>query len=95
MAITKDDVRHVAGLARLTPTDSELTLYAEQLTKVLAHAEELSTLDTEGVEPTTHAVRIKGPLREDKTLASLTQEEALRNGPATENGCFKVPQIIE
>lgn len=95
MAITKEDVKHVAGLARLDPTEADLEVYTEQLQKVLTHVEQISKLDTTGVEPTTHAVTIKGPMREDVVGGSLTQEEALANAPASDEGCFKVPKVIE
>ena len=95
MAITKEDVRKVAGLARLDPTDIDIELYTEQLSKILSHVEEISKLDTKGVEPTRHAVPIKGPMREDVATGSLPQVDALLNAPSSENGCFKVPKIIE
>ncbi|MEE8575033.1 MAG: Asp-tRNA(Asn)/Glu-tRNA(Gln) amidotransferase subunit GatC [Thermodesulfobacteriota bacterium] len=95
MAITKDDVRHVAGLARLAPTEEEITLYTEQLTRIIAHIENISKLDTEGVEPTSYTVPLREVVREDVIIESLSNEAALANAPVSERGCFKVPKIIE
>jgi len=95
MSITKEDVRHVAELARLAPTDEETELYTGQLKRILAHVEKLSELDTEGVEPTSYTVPFRRVFRDDEVRRSLTQDEALANAPASEKGCFKVPKIIE
>ncbi|WKZ33640.1 MAG: Asp-tRNA(Asn)/Glu-tRNA(Gln) amidotransferase subunit GatC [Thermodesulfobacteriota bacterium] len=95
MSITEKDVLHVAELARLALTDKEKELYTVQLKRILGYVVKLSELDTKGVEPTTHTVPPRTAFREDRVLQSLTSEEALRNAPSSERGCFKVPQIIE
>lgn len=95
MPISKKEVRHVAGLARLAPSSEDIDLYTSQLQRILAHVDKISELDTEGVEPTTSTTPVNGPMREDTVLKSLTQEEALLNSPQSERGCFKVPKIIE
>jgi aspartyl-tRNA(Asn)/glutamyl-tRNA(Gln) amidotransferase subunit C len=95
MSISKDKVRHVAGLARLKPTEDDLELYTTQIQRILAHVEKISELDTEGVEPTTSTTPVTGPMREDEIKTSLTQDEALLNAPVSARGCFKVPKIIE
>ncbi|OGP21846.1 MAG: asparaginyl/glutamyl-tRNA amidotransferase subunit C [Deltaproteobacteria bacterium GWA2_55_10] len=95
MSITKKDVIKVADLARLALTENETEIYTTQLTRILGYVEKLSELDTTGVEPTTYTVPLKTALREDRVRESLPREEALKNAPEAERGCFKVPQIIE
>ena len=93
--ITRDDVLKAAELARLALTDEETELYTGQMQRILGYVEKLSELDTTGVEPTVYTADVNGAMREDKVAPSLPREEALANGPVTERGCFKVPQIIE
>lgn len=95
MSITKKDVLHVADLARLALTEKEIDLYTGQLQRILHYVEKLSELDTIGVAPTTTTVPPETAFREDLVTASLEHAEALRNAPAAEKGCFKVPKIIE
>lgn len=92
--ITKEDVRHVAQLARLDVTEEEVDLYTGQLEAILEHAASISAIDTEGIEPTSHPLKMSNVLREDVVGTSLTQEQALLNAPAVEQGRFKVPQIL-
>lgn len=95
MAITKKDVEHVATLARLALSEDETKLYTEQMGKILAYVEKLSSLDIKDAEPTTCAVSPTGTLRTDAIKPSLSQGDILRNAPEKEKGCFKVPRIIE
>jgi aspartyl-tRNA(Asn)/glutamyl-tRNA(Gln) amidotransferase subunit C len=95
MSITRDDVAKVAALARLELTGEEEALYTEQLGKILAYVEQLSEVDTEGVEPTTYTVPLRSVFREDEVKPSLPHEDALRNAPDKGRGAFKVPNIIE
>jgi len=95
MPLSKDEVRHVAMLARigLEPGDEEF--YAGQLSGILEHIDRLQQLDTEDIPPTAQVVEIASRLREDESRPSLTQEEALANAPAAVNGSFRVPSIQE
>jgi len=95
MPVTKKDVEHVAGLARLALTEEEKELYTSQLSRILAYVEKLKELDTTGVEPTTHAIPVTRALREDSVMPSIPREDAIQNAPEREKGCFKVPRIIE
>ena len=95
MAITKKDVQHVARLARLALDDEEVALFEEQLSKILDHAARVTSLDTENVPPTHHAIPLSNVTRPDIIEASLTQEEALGNAPEEEMNHFKVPRILE
>jgi len=95
MKITRHDVEHVAVLARLKFTEDELTLFTDQMNSILSYFDTLQKLDTTGVEPSTHAVNLSNAFREDRVGQSLAGEEALKNSPAHERSCFKVPKIIE
>jgi aspartyl-tRNA(Asn)/glutamyl-tRNA(Gln) amidotransferase subunit C len=95
MPLSRDEVRHVAMLARigLEPGDEEF--YAEQLSGILAHIDRLKELDTEAIPPTAQVVEVANTLREDVPRPGLSQEEALANAPAAVDGFFRVPAIQE
>jgi aspartyl-tRNA(Asn)/glutamyl-tRNA(Gln) amidotransferase subunit C len=93
MPLSKDEVRHVAMLARIGLEPGEEDFYAEQLSGILGHIDRLQQLDTEDIPPTAQVVEIASRLREDEPRPSLTQEEALANAPAAVNGFFRVPSI--
>lgn len=92
--ITKQDARYVANLARLDIDEDEVDLYTNQLEAILEHAASIAAIDTEGIEPTSHPLAMTNVLRSDEVASSLTQEQALSNAPAVEQGRFKVPQIL-
>jgi aspartyl-tRNA(Asn)/glutamyl-tRNA(Gln) amidotransferase subunit C len=89
------DVDHVAKLARLALTDEERERYRQQLGLILEHAERVSEVAADDVEPTAHPVPQKNVFRDDEPKDCLTPEEALANAPEAEDGRFKVPRIIE
>jgi aspartyl-tRNA(Asn)/glutamyl-tRNA(Gln) amidotransferase subunit C len=93
--IERKDVEHVARLARLALTDDELERMREQLNGILAYIETLNELDTEGVEPTSHAVPMLNVMREDEPGPCLPHDEALANAPDRSGEFFRVPRIIE
>lgn len=95
MSITVKDVEHVAALARLSLSEEEKNTYTEQLNAILKYAEQLNGLDTEGVEPTSHAVPLFNVLREDTPKPSLSIEKVMLNAPDEEDGQFKVPAVLE
>ncbi|HEV2414273.1 MAG TPA: Asp-tRNA(Asn)/Glu-tRNA(Gln) amidotransferase subunit GatC [Candidatus Dormibacteraeota bacterium] len=95
MTLSKDEVRHVAMLARLGLEPGDEEYYAEQLSGILGHIARLQQLDTENIPPTAQVVEIPARLREDDPPPCLTQEEALANAPAAVNGYFRVPSIQE
>jgi len=94
MAITRKEVEHVAGLAKLNLSEEELARMTDQLDTILSYVAKLDELDTEGVAPTTHAFSIHNAFREDKVQESLPREEALANGPKENGEAFVVPRII-
>ena len=94
MKITKEEVEHVAHLARLNLSEEELQKMTGQLDKILSYVAKLDELDTTGVEPTTHAFSITNAFREDTPHTSLDQEESLRNCAVKNKEAFIVPRVI-
>jgi aspartyl-tRNA(Asn)/glutamyl-tRNA(Gln) amidotransferase subunit C len=95
MPLSKDEVRHVAMLARLGLEPGDEEFYADQLSGILAHIDRLQQLDTKAIPPTAQVVEVASRLREDEPRPCLTQEEALANAPAAVDGFFRVPSIQE
>lgn len=95
MAMTRDDVRHIALLARLPLADEEEIAFAEQLDHILAHFQRLDNLDTDAVDPTAHVTPMATPFREDAAVNQPNADAWLANSPARDGRFFKVPKIIE
>jgi aspartyl-tRNA(Asn)/glutamyl-tRNA(Gln) amidotransferase subunit C len=95
MKITKQEVEHVAKLARLDLSEKEKEKLTDQLSNILTYVEKLNEIDTRGVEPTSHVLDISNIMRDDVAGESLTQEKALANAPEKSAGHYKVPKIIE
>ena len=95
MAAPEIDIKYVAHLARLSLTPEEEQKIGAQLSHVLGYIEKLKEVDVSGVDPTAHAFPMVNVTRPDEVRPSLTNEEALRNAPATANGLFIVPKIVE
>jgi aspartyl-tRNA(Asn)/glutamyl-tRNA(Gln) amidotransferase subunit C len=95
MTLDRDQVAHVARLARLSFTDEELDKFAHQLSDILAYADQVAALATDDVPPTSHALPLKNVFRPDEIVPSLPQEKALSTAPEVEQGRFKVPRIME
>jgi aspartyl-tRNA(Asn)/glutamyl-tRNA(Gln) amidotransferase subunit C len=89
------DVKYVAHLARLSLTPEEEQRIGAQLGQVLDYIEKLKEVDVSGVEPTAHAFPLINVTRPDEVRPSISNEDALRNAPATANGLFMVPKIVE
>ena len=94
MKITIDEVKYVAGLARLELKPDEAEAMAGQLDKILSYVDKLNEIDTSKTEPTTHAISITNAFREDELRDSLGQEKALANGPRQNGESFVVPKVI-
>ncbi|HEX21307.1 MAG TPA: Asp-tRNA(Asn)/Glu-tRNA(Gln) amidotransferase subunit GatC [Actinobacteria bacterium] len=92
--ITKEEVEHIALLARLHLSETEKETFAAQLGQIIEHAGKVAKIDTSKVEPTSHAVEQRNVFREDEVKTGLTKEQALANAPEKESGAFKVPKII-
>ena len=93
--LEREEVQHVARLARLHLSDEELERMREQLDAILAYIDKLRELDVEGVEPTSHAVPLVDVMRDDALAPCLPQEAALANAPDRDGEFFRVPRIIE
>jgi len=91
VAITREQVEHVAKLARLALTDDERDRMVEQLGAILEAVSKVSELDLDDVPPTSHPLDLVNVLGEDEPRSCLSQEDALRNAPAAEDGAFRVP----
>jgi aspartyl-tRNA(Asn)/glutamyl-tRNA(Gln) amidotransferase subunit C len=89
--IDRDQVLHVARLARLELGEEELERMAGELSGILEHVERIAKLDLEGVEPTTHVVALENVLRADEPEPSLPRERALEPAPDPDEGAFRVP----
>ncbi|THB76628.1 MAG: Asp-tRNA(Asn)/Glu-tRNA(Gln) amidotransferase subunit GatC [Desulfobulbaceae bacterium] len=94
MKITKQEVEHVAHLARLSLSADELEMMTGQLDIILSYVEKLEALDTSGIEPTTHAFSVSNAFRDDHVQKSLDRDEALKMGPKTNDESFIVPRVI-
>ena len=92
--ISREDVVHVARLARLDVTEDEVDRFTEQLGAVLEHAADVAALDTTGVPPTAHPLPLSNVLRDDVPVPGLDRDEVLAMAPAAEDGRFRVPRIL-
>ena len=93
-SITRDDVAHVAHLARLNLSDAELELFTSQLDAVLEHAQDVEALDVGDVPPMSHPFPLVNVLRPDVTAPCVDRDEVLAVAPAVEDGRFRVPPIL-
>jgi aspartyl-tRNA(Asn)/glutamyl-tRNA(Gln) amidotransferase subunit C len=92
--ISRDEVAHLAHLARLALTDGELDSFAGQLDAILGHVSQIQAVDVTGVEPTGNPLKDVNVFRSDTPQACLTQEEALAEAPKAVDGRFAVPRIL-
>lgn len=92
--LSRDEVAHVAVLARLALTDEELDRFTRQLAQVLDHAADVAALDLEGVVPTAHPLPLANVLRPDEPAPCLDRDEVLGAAPVVEDGRFRVPRIV-
>ena len=95
MKISLEQVRYVAGLARLDLAPAEEQRLTGQLNAILEYMGQLAEVDTAGVDPTSHVLPLTNVLREDEPRPGLANAEALANAPDPDQGHFAVPKIIE
>jgi aspartyl-tRNA(Asn)/glutamyl-tRNA(Gln) amidotransferase subunit C len=93
MEITRDEVLHVARLARLALTEEEIERFRGQLSAILEAVGKVSELDLSGVPPTSHPLDLVNVLAEDEPAPCLSREDALANAPETDGGFFAVPPV--
>jgi aspartyl-tRNA(Asn)/glutamyl-tRNA(Gln) amidotransferase subunit C len=91
--ISRQEVEHVARLARLHFSEEEIARLQPELGQIIDYVQQLAELDLSGLETTSHAVALKNVLRPDEPVAGLSQAEATGNGPDVERGQFVVPRI--
>ena len=91
----KISIEHLAQLARLSVSDNEKTVFADQIESILSYMDKLNELDTSTVEPTSHVISLSNVAREDLLKDSLQRENALRNAPDRTDKFYRVPKIIE
>ena len=95
MALTTDEVRHIARLARLALTDDEIERYREQLSGILAHCEALSEIDTTDVPPTSQSLAQTNVIRVDEVHPSLSSDDVMANAPRREDGYLRLRAVLE
>jgi aspartyl-tRNA(Asn)/glutamyl-tRNA(Gln) amidotransferase subunit C len=95
MKLSREEVLHIARLARVALTEEEITRMSEQLSNLLEHFEDLQKVDTEGVPPTAQSVTLQSIMREDEVKPSLPPEDVLANAPRREGDCFRVRAVLE
>ena len=95
MSLTREEVEHIAELARLQLSEDEKDRYREQLSAILDYAARLQALDTSQIPPTSTVLAQKAALRSDVPAQGLTVKEALGNAPSAEQAQFRVPPVLE
>ena len=93
--LSREEVDHVAMLARLGLTPEERERMREQLSSILEHISRLQEIDTEAIPPTAQVITLENVMRDDGAAPSLTTEQALANAPQSEDGMFKVNAVLE
>ena len=95
MALTREEVEHIADLAKLGLTEEEVEKFREQLSAILDYAAVLKRLDTDAIPPTASVLPLSNVMRTDETGSSLSPEDALANAPSVAEGYFQVRAILE
>jgi len=95
MEISTEQVERVAKLARLDVSEAEKATFARQLSSILTHIDQLTALDTTGVESSAAVLPTENVFRDDTVRPSLSQEQALANAPDQADGFFRVPKILD
>jgi aspartyl-tRNA(Asn)/glutamyl-tRNA(Gln) amidotransferase subunit C len=95
MKLTREEVLHIARLARLGLAEEKITRLSEQLSHLLEHFQVLQQVDTEGVPPTAQSVALQSVMRDDTVAPSLPPDDVLSNAPRREDDCFRVRAVLE
>jgi aspartyl-tRNA(Asn)/glutamyl-tRNA(Gln) amidotransferase subunit C len=95
MSLTRDDVKKVAGLARLRMTDDQMDELLPKMNNIVGFIEQLSEVDTDNVEPLSNVARSTLPLRKDEITDGECRDKVLANAPESEEGFFGVPKVVE
>ena len=95
MSVSPEQVRHIAKLARIGMTDTEIEALVPELNNILGWVEQLGEVDTDGVEPLATVIDLKLRLRDDAVTDGNIRDEVLANAPEAQHGFFAVPKVIE
>ena len=95
MKLTREEVLHIARLARLGVNEDEIDKFREQLSNILENFQILQPVDTADVPPTTQSIALQNVVREDEAAPSSPMEEILANAPRREGDCFRVRAVLE
>jgi aspartyl-tRNA(Asn)/glutamyl-tRNA(Gln) amidotransferase subunit C len=94
MAVSREDILHIAELARLELKEDEIESMAEDLSAILEYIERLDDLELGELEPTSNVLGLSQPMRKDTVTANFDQDEALKNAPDTDGTFFVVPRVV-
>ncbi len=95
MKISRDQEEHITDLAKLSLTDDEIDMYADQLSAILAYVEQLGELDTSAIPPTASVLPLQNVLRPDVAKSSLRPDIALKNAPDAADDQFRVSAVLD
>ncbi|MDI6890254.1 MAG: Asp-tRNA(Asn)/Glu-tRNA(Gln) amidotransferase subunit GatC [Thermodesulfovibrionales bacterium] len=95
MRISKEEIEHIASLARLYLSEEEKELFGSQLSSILDYMEKLNELDTKDIEPTSHVLPLSNVMRDDTLGYSIPRSDALMNAPDRTDKFYRVPKIIK
>jgi len=95
MSVSREEVRHIAGLARLQFSEEGEQKMADELGSILDYVDKLNELDTSGVPPMSHVLDVTDVDRPDEIASRIDREQALENAPDTDGDYFRVPKVIE
>ena len=95
MKISKEEVLHVANLARLKLSDQEAEALSKDMESIIGFANKLNELDTTDVVPTAHAIPMSNAFREDVVKPSYDRDEMIKNAPAADYSGYTVPKVVE
>ena len=95
MKLSREEVLHIARLARLGLTEEDVDKFGEQLSNILENFEILKQVDTTDVPPTAQSITLQNVMRDDEVTPSLTPEDILANAPRREGNCFRVRAVLE
>ncbi len=94
MEINSNTIKHIAKLSRIELDEKQIVPFCKQFADILNYFDKLNDLNTDNVEPLTHAVELFNVIKEDISGTSLTTEEALQNAPDSDNSFFRVPRVL-
>lgn len=94
MALSKEEVLKIAELSRLSFKEEEIGKFQKQLNDILSYVDKLSEVNTDNIEPISHAIEMKNAFREDVAKPSVSNELAMKNAPQSEEGAIVVPKVV-